>query len=63
MSHVRTLTVLCFAVVVVGWRAAAPSPASSDEPGWRKGVGWGWIWGEDDEVGALNSMNESMKKL
>lgn len=32
----------------------------SDEPaakGWREGVGWGWIWGEDDEVGALNAMS------
>jgi len=24
--------------------------------GWRQGVGWGWIWGKDDEVGALNAM-------
>ena len=23
---------------------------------WRQGVGWGWVWGEDDEVGALNEM-------
>ncbi len=24
--------------------------------GWQKGKGWGWIWGKDDEVGALNAM-------
>jgi kynurenine formamidase len=24
--------------------------------GWVKGKGWGWIWGKDDEVGALNAM-------
>ena len=24
--------------------------------GWTKGKGWGWIWGQDDEVGALNAM-------
>lgn len=24
--------------------------------GWKKGTGWGWIWGKDDEVGALNAM-------
>jgi kynurenine formamidase len=24
--------------------------------GWEKGRGWGWIWGEADEVGALNHM-------
>ena len=25
--------------------------------GWKKGVGWGWIWGKDDEVGSLNAMD------
>lgn len=24
--------------------------------GWKQGVGWGWIWGKDDEVGALNAL-------
>ena len=23
---------------------------------WQKGKGWGWIWGEGDEIGALNAM-------
>jgi kynurenine formamidase len=23
---------------------------------WKKGQGWGWIWGKEDEVGALNAM-------
>lgn len=27
-------------------------------PGWRPGEGWGWIWGQDDEIGALNAMTE-----
>lgn len=25
-------------------------------PGWEQGRGWGWVWGDDDEVGALNHM-------
>ncbi len=30
-------------------------------PGWTPGKGWGWVWGPDDEVGALNAMsNESV---
>ena len=24
--------------------------------GWEKGKGWGWIWGAEDEIGALNAM-------
>ena len=26
--------------------------------GWKKGKGWGWIWGEDDEVGSLNALTD-----
>lgn len=24
--------------------------------GWMKGQGWGWIWGREDEIGALNAI-------
>ncbi len=24
--------------------------------GWEKGKGWGWIWGAEDEIGALNAI-------
>jgi len=32
---------------------------------WNKGKGWGWIWGKDDEVGALNALTSQgvMKAL
>jgi kynurenine formamidase len=29
--------------------------------GWKEGVGWGWIWGADDEVGALNAMTNETR--
>src|SRR5262245_57535754 len=29
--------------------------------GWKKGTGWGWIWGKDDEVGALNAMTDQSR--
>ncbi len=29
--------------------------------GWRKGIGWGWIWGKDDEVGSLNAMTDQSR--
>ncbi len=36
--------------------AAVDDPAQPAVKGWRSGKGWGWIWGEKDEVGALNAM-------
>jgi kynurenine formamidase len=29
--------------------------------GWTKGKGWGWIWGKDDEVGALNALTNETR--
>ena len=28
---------------------------------WEKGKGWGWVWGSEDEVGALNEMTDTSK--
>jgi kynurenine formamidase len=27
---------------------------------WRKGVGWGWVWGPQDEVGNLNELSPEL---
>lgn len=55
-----------FAAGRYSWRADAPEQARADDApearradevkGWRKGKGWGWVWGENDEVGSLNAM-------
>jgi len=29
--------------------------------GWEKGKGWGWIWGKEDEVGALNALSNQSR--
>jgi kynurenine formamidase len=34
-------------------------PAASK--GWVKGHGWGWIWGKDDELGALNALSDQSR--
>ena len=39
----------------------ASSFAAQDTRGWKKGVGWGWIWGPQDEVGALNAMTNETR--
>lgn len=28
---------------------------------WQKGKGWGWVWGQADEVGALNEMTDASR--
>lgn len=28
---------------------------------WQAGRGWGWVWGPDDEVGALNEMTDASR--
>ncbi len=27
---------------------------------WKKGKGWGWVWGDDDEVGNLNELSPEL---
>ncbi len=41
----------------------AGSSSAQAEPirGWQKGKGWGWIWGKNDEVGALNALSNSSR--
>ena len=43
--------------------AAAMNAAQSGDAikGWKKGTGWGWIWGKSDEVGALNAMTDATR--
>jgi hypothetical protein len=28
---------------------------------WKQGAGWGWVWGKDDEIGALNEMTDQSR--
>jgi len=50
-----------FRVALWAWALAAQAPpgwgsGASSVKGWVKGKGYGWIWGEGDEVGALNAI-------
>ncbi len=40
-------------------RTAETNPGSIK--GWKKGTGWGWIWGKDDEIGSLNAMTNETR--
>jgi kynurenine formamidase len=54
-------------LLCAGWIAGSHFAAGQNESaaasnkGWKKGVGWGWIWGEADEVGSLNAMNDQSR--
>lgn len=62
MRHARYFAI---AVLLLSTYAAisqavdAPTGAATLQK-WKQGVGWGWVWGPEDEVGSLNEMtNES----
>src|SRR4028119_2119858 len=51
-------------LVSAGLVAFAFSPAVARDAGmkkWVKGKGWGWVWGPQDEVGALNEMTDASR--
>ena len=48
---------LCILIVTAELLAAQP------RAGWVKGKGYGWIWGRDDEVGALNAVTSPAQVL
>jgi kynurenine formamidase len=62
----RAVVFLLFGVVVAGafWMPQSSSSAkfqSAGIKGWRRGQGWGPIWGKDDEVGSLNALTDQSR--
>src|SRR5918992_5940868 len=57
---------LASTVVVLGMLSALPpAPAEAADAGmkqWTRGKGWGWVWGPQDEVGALNEMTDASRQ-
>lgn len=65
MRHALILLAALQLLLPTCWTPAQPS-AIAQEPatqiqGWQRGKGWGWIWGKEDEVGALNAMTDQSK--
>jgi kynurenine formamidase len=52
-KRVACAAVICALVFVSGYLYAQQSGARK---GWIQGKGYGWVWGKDDEVGALNTL-------
>ncbi len=63
-SNRSTLALSVLLVVLVGIRMGAYTVGegkAEDLRGWQKGLGWGWVWGKQDEVGALNAMSDDSR--
>src|SRR4029453_10705085 len=66
MTRVR-LMLIGFCILAAGWLAgshfaAGQNSASSPQlKKWKKGVGWGWVWGKDDELGAMNELTDASR--
>src|SRR5215218_9678301 len=39
---------------------AQDSPPEVTPEKWEKGKGWGWVWGDDDELGNLNELGPEL---
>lgn len=67
MRSWKALTLFCLTGAFGGGIFVAASGQENASPvkpsikGWQKGKGWGWIWGKDDEVGALNAMTDATR--
>ena len=53
--------ILLFIGWLAGSRFATGQNESAAAKGWKRGTGWGWIWGKDDEVGSLNAMTDASR--
>ena len=59
MKRTVRLMILTLCVgALCGWLVAGQSNPLKQ---WQKGKGWGWVWGKDDEVGALNEMTDASR--
>src|ERR1700741_4423099 len=65
MKVSRSLWLIVASLLAAGWFAgshfSAAQTGAQPIKGWKQGVGWGWIWGKDDEVGSLNAMTDASR--
>jgi hypothetical protein len=55
------IATLCAACVLLAWLHASEREGNGGLKKWQKGQGWGWVWGRDDEIGALNEMSDASR--
>ena len=57
MKPKHSILPLALGALLVTVQAAS----AADMKKWEKGKGWGWVWGPDDEIGALNEMTDASR--
>lgn len=55
------LAVFAFGRWTTNTADAAKDDAGAAVRGWKKGKGYGWVWGQDDEVGSLNALSDASR--
>lgn len=59
MRSAKALSGVVAVAVPVGALTSGPAPPVHQQPaatGWVKGKGYGWVWGLNDEIGALSAI-------
>ena len=57
----RHLLFTCSALVVTMAVSRTMAAEDASLQKWQKGKGWGWVWGQEDEVGSLNEMTDASR--
>jgi kynurenine formamidase len=57
----RHFLLSCFVLMLTMAVARAPAAEQATLQTWQKGKGWGWVWGQKDEVGSLNEMTDATR--
>lgn len=57
----RPFVIVSISILTVSFALAQAKRNEVSLKKWQQGVGWGWVWGEDDEVGALNEMTSASR--
>jgi kynurenine formamidase len=60
-SNVGVVFLLVGSIVVTSWLMASGSDSTSMLKKWKPNRGWGWVWGEEDELGSLNEMTDASR--